>query len=399
MATAARAGAQPRRRPKDRKEQIFRVSAEAFSEQGYHGVSMDDIAGRVGVTAASLYRHYTRKYDLFRSVVLGLGQQLVECTAFIDEDDRPAAEIWDAAVQALIATTIANRATGGLYRWEGRYLAPEDQDVLNEQIKLVNRRLQRPLSQLRTDLTSRDRWMLSSSVLSAIGSITDHRANLGPAEIHTALAEVSRRIRDTRLPHVTGVAAPSPRRVVGPAAGEYEQILYAAMKLFNERGYRDTGMDDIGGEVGIPTSRLYRYFPGKGSILAAAYRRAADRVSGDISDILMNTEGAGDVVREFVAAYVRRSFADPELAYVYYAERINVPTEDRLALHSIQRATVEAWVHQVVEANEGVTAAEARFMVHAAFAMVVDLGRLMDYERTEFSQATVRHLLMSALVG
>jgi AcrR family transcriptional regulator len=41
-----------RRRPKDRKQQIARASAEAFSELGYHAVSMEDIASRVGVTAA-----------------------------------------------------------------------------------------------------------------------------------------------------------------------------------------------------------------------------------------------------------------------------------------------------------------------------------------------------------
>ena len=45
-----------RRRPKDRKAQIARASAEAFSALGYHGVSMDAIAARVGISAAALYR-------------------------------------------------------------------------------------------------------------------------------------------------------------------------------------------------------------------------------------------------------------------------------------------------------------------------------------------------------
>ena len=80
MSTASTVRTERRRRPKDRKAQIARVSAEAFSELGYHGVSMEDIAGRVGVTAASLYRHYSGKYDLFQAAVLGLGQQLVDCT-------------------------------------------------------------------------------------------------------------------------------------------------------------------------------------------------------------------------------------------------------------------------------------------------------------------------------
>jgi AcrR family transcriptional regulator len=392
--------AERRRRPKDRKEQIARASAEAFSELGYHGVSMEDIAGRVGVTAASLYRHYSRKYDLFRVAVLGLGQQLVEATAFVDDapEDDPE-QTWDRLVTELIDTTLRNRTSGGLYRWEGRYLEDDDQVVLNAQIKLVNRRLQRPLSALRPNLSSRQRWTLSSAVLSVIGSITDHRAQLPTAEIHATLTRIARDIRDTDLP---GEASPRDRvttRSTVDAAGEYERILQVAMLLFNERGYRDTGMDDIAVAAGMPTTSLYRFFTGKGAILAASYRRAADRVSGDVSSILAVADGPADAVGRLVDAYVRRSFADPEIAYVYYAERMNVPAAEQSALHNIQRATTEAWGRQVCEAVPEITPAEARFAVHAAFALVVDLGRLMGYEYTEQSQAVVRQLLRITLLG
>ena len=66
-----------RRRPKDRKAQIARASAEAFSALGYHTVSMEAIASRVGISATALYRHYPSKYDLFRDAALALGEQLV----------------------------------------------------------------------------------------------------------------------------------------------------------------------------------------------------------------------------------------------------------------------------------------------------------------------------------
>jgi AcrR family transcriptional regulator len=389
-----------RRRPKDRKEQIARVSAEAFSELGYHGVSMEDIAGRVGVTAASLYRHYSRKYDLFRVAVLALGQQLVDCTGFVDSADGDPEELWDRIVTEIVDTTLRNRDSGGLYRWEGRYLDGADQVDVNEQIKLVNRRLQRPLVQLRPNLSSRQRWMLSSAVLSVIGSITDHRAQLPTDQIQATLHRIARDIRDTDLP---GDASPrEPLRAkpsVHADAGEYERILAEAMLLFNERGYRDTGMDDIAAAAGLPTTSLYRFFAGKGAILAASYRRAADRVSGDVSTILADADGPGDAVNRLVAAYVRRSFANPVIAYVYYAERMNVPVEERAALDNIQRSTVEAWGRQVCAAVPEISAGQARFAVHAAFALVIDLGRLMQYSYAEQSQEVVRHLLRITLLG
>jgi AcrR family transcriptional regulator len=390
------------RRPRDRKEQIARASAEAFSELGYHAVSMEDIARRVGVTAASLYRHYSRKYDLFRVAVLGLGQQLVECTAFVDDEyaDSKPEQLWDRIVIALINTTLKNRTSGGLYRWEGRFLEHDDQLVLNEQIKLVNRRLQQPMARLRPELDSRQRWVLSSAVLSVIGSVTDHRAQLPTEQIRATLSRIARNVRDAELPDPSRLTSDLPARItVDAAAGEYEQILHASMLLFNERGYRDTGMDDIAAAAGMPTSSLYRFFPGKGAILAASYRRAADRVSGDVSTILAEADNAVDAVGMLVDAYVWRSFVNPELAYVYYAERLNVPAEDRAALHNIQRATVEAWVRQVAEAVPEISTGEARFAVHAAFSLVVDLGRLMQYEYTAQSHAVVRHLVRTTLLG
>src|SRR6478609_4876731 len=155
-----------RRRPKDRKAQIARASAEAFSALGYYGVSMETIAKRVGISAAALYRHYSSKYELFRDAVLSLGQQLVDCTAIADETAGDPELTLRRIVSALIDTAMANRESGGLYRWEGRYLRADDQASLIAQMRMVHLRIQRPLMEIRRELTSRQRWTLSTSALS-----------------------------------------------------------------------------------------------------------------------------------------------------------------------------------------------------------------------------------------
>src|SRR5436190_713009 len=71
---------------------------------------------------------------------------------------------------ALIDTAMANRESGGLYRWEGRYLGGDDQTTLFAQMRTVHHRIQRPLVAIRPELTSRQRWTLSTSALSVIGS-------------------------------------------------------------------------------------------------------------------------------------------------------------------------------------------------------------------------------------
>ncbi|WP_197378244.1 TetR/AcrR family transcriptional regulator [Mycolicibacterium mengxianglii] len=407
MPTTAGLGTPRRRRPKDRKEQIARVAAEAFSELGYHGVSMEDIAGRVGVTAASLYRHYAGKYDLFQAAVLGLGQQLVDCTAFVDgvafadsEISGSPEQAWDQMVAAMVDVALANRVSGGLYRWEGRFLKPGDQLTLNAQIKLVNRRLQRPMAHLRPELDSRQLAILSAAVLSVLGSVTDHRTQLPREQIHATLARVAKTVRDTDVPAGTGAPGTVVARpAVGAAAGEYEQILHHAKVLFHERGYRDTAMEDIAAAVGVTTSSMYRFFVGKSAILTAMYLRAADRVSGDTAGIVSAADNPRDAVEALVQAYVRRSFDDPELSYVYYAERVNVPSQDLFAIANIQRATVEAWARQISATTPGLSSGEARFIVHAGFSLSADMVRLLAHRQTESAQTTVCGLVLRALLG
>ncbi len=53
----------------------------------------------------------------------------------------------------------------------------------------------------------------------------------------------------------------------------------------------------------------------------------------------------------------------------------------KAAIHNIQRSIIEAWVRQVDAGRPDISRRDARFAVHAAFSLVVDLGRLMQYER------------------
>lgn len=401
MPTRASDVEQPRRRPRDRKAQIAVAAGEAFSAQGYHAVSMDVIASRVGISAAALYRHAPSKYDLFREAVLGLGQLLTDCTAFAADltPDADPVEVQRALIGALIDTTIASRTAGGLYRWEGRYLRGDDQAALMTQIKTVNRRLQVPLRALRPDLTSRERWTLSSAALSVIGSIADHRSALAVADIRATIAAATVAVLSAELPAPVGEQVARARRSTPAGAGHYETLLHASMVLFNERGYRQTSVEDIAAAAGLPASGIYRFFAGKSDILAASFRRAADRVSGDVAKTLAATSDPDEALARLVSSYVLRSFDNPELAYVWYTDRNNLSEADGQALHNIQRSTVESWATLLAAARPEMSLGAARFAVHAAFALVVDLGRLVDYDNTEHSRAIVGTLMRTAMLG
>jgi AcrR family transcriptional regulator len=395
-----------RRRPKDRKDQIARASAEAFSAFGYHAVGMEDIAAKVGISAPALYRHYASKYELFRGAVLALGQQLVDCTDFADaepEDADPAATL-DRLVEALIDVTLANRESGGLYRWQARYLHAEDQATLGDQLRLANRRIQKPLMVIRPTLTSSQRWMLSSGLLSVIGSTVDHRVQLPAAEIRALLVEAGSAVLNADLPTPADtVGRPASWRIFEADTGVYEALLQASMVLFNAKGYPGTSMAEIASAVGIPVSGIYRYFPGKGDILATGLRRAADRVSGRLSAILTGLTEPHQMLTLLIEAYVATSFANPELVAIYYTERVNLPRTDQELLRSVQRSTIDAWMRLLAAARPTLNTTRARFLVHAAMALVVDVGRLVHYDdpadNSAYPQACVRKLMEATVFG
>lgn len=53
----------------ERKASILAVAKVLFADKGYHGVSVDEIAGRLGISPAILYRHFDSKQALYEAVL------------------------------------------------------------------------------------------------------------------------------------------------------------------------------------------------------------------------------------------------------------------------------------------------------------------------------------------
>ena len=53
----------------ERKASILAVAKILFADKGYHGVSVDEIAQRLGVSPAVLYKHFNSKEELYEAVL------------------------------------------------------------------------------------------------------------------------------------------------------------------------------------------------------------------------------------------------------------------------------------------------------------------------------------------
>lgn len=66
------------------------------------------------------------------------------------------------------------------------------------------------------------------------------------------------------------------------------KILDTAYRLFLEKGYRHTTMDDIAGELGMSKKTLYKHYPGKLELLSASFDLLCTRMTAKVETIVDN---------------------------------------------------------------------------------------------------------------
>lgn len=67
----------PRMARAERRSQLLAIAQDLFATEGFHHVSMDDIAERAAVSKPVLYRHFPSKLDLYLAVVDEQGAALL----------------------------------------------------------------------------------------------------------------------------------------------------------------------------------------------------------------------------------------------------------------------------------------------------------------------------------
>ncbi|WP_278261990.1 TetR/AcrR family transcriptional regulator [Nocardia sp. AG03] len=388
-----------RRRPKNRRAQIAAESAAAFGAHGYHGVSMDDIARRLDISSTALYRHFPSKYALFREELLRLSGLALSATELPPEAaDWSARERVNHVVDAIIGLTIANRPTVALVRWERRYLEPADFDELNAQFTAAIAALRTLIGDVRPELDRRDLAIRAVSIFAVVSSIGDHHATVPAKALAPLLAATSWALIDADL------VRPDATAPVGAAKERYQPfkhdlLLRKAVELFHERGYPNVSMEDIAGAADLSAaSAVYRYYRSKSDLLVAAFRRAADRVSAAIAPAIAAADTPAGALATLIELYVAGSFDERALTFVYYAEFSHVDHADQVTLRHLQQLIIAEWAKLVVAARPELSMGEARILVHAAFSLVVDLGRAFG-DATVCPQETVAQLLETILLG
>lgn len=199
--------------PRDlRRAQVLAVAQELFTAEGFHHVSMDDIADRAEVSKPVLYRHFPSKLDLYLTVVDARGADLLSTVdAAIARVDDPRAAITGVVLAYLEFVDRTGEAAALLF----------ESDVMHDAD--VRARVERA-----TDLVTER----LEQVLAGVPGLAPHpgtAAVLAPCLAAMAQQAATRRLRDPQAPDARRTAALVTRLAWGgvqdflPASAEGER--------------------------------------------------------------------------------------------------------------------------------------------------------------------------------
>ena len=119
-----------------------------------------------------------------------------------------------------------------------------------------------------------------------------------------------------------------------------EQICEAAVKLFAERGYADTKIEDISNAIGIAKGLVYRYFDDKLDLLFHALCHVVEKQRADVAhmmDVLGPLEALRQALRRQCEAADERTL---ELLLAYRTTRDLLPVQ-RERIKAVESSLVD----------------------------------------------------------
>ncbi|MGN0063841.1 MAG: TetR/AcrR family transcriptional regulator [Nocardioides sp.] len=378
-----------RRRPRNRRQLVLDAAGPIFNERGYHGASMEEVAAKVGITAAALYRHFPNKYALFVECANLMVDRLLEVL-----DDLPADASPRPLLEALAEVTVAHRASGGVYRWEARFLEADDRRALRTKFgELVNRVGDAVVGEYGGSRAG----LRASAALGAIGSVTIHRTPLARQRAVDLLTDVAVRVAVVDLDRTPATASRVMVAARPDPVSRRAEILRAVIPMFAAQGFRNVGMGQIAGAVGLAPSAIYRHYPAKADILAAACLQTAATLDQAVAQALHGTSSPEESLAALAAAYVAYSFENTEFISVAEAEIVGLPPELQRPVVVAQREHMAVWEQKLLGLHPSLDSRQARTLVHAGFGVVVEAGRVLRWDDSAEHRDQVAALLLGAL--
>ncbi len=152
-------------------------------------------------------------------------------------------------------------------------------------------------------------------------------------------------------------------------ASRHATLLIAAARLFAERGYSGTSIEDLGAEAGVSGPALYKHFSGKQAILAAILLDASTGLHSGGEEVLSRVTGS-DALTALVAFHVAFALDNADVIRVQDRDLEQLLESDLHTVRALQRRYVELWVDVLAGLHPDADRAVLRTRAHAVFGLL-----------------------------
>jgi AcrR family transcriptional regulator len=203
-----------------------------------------------------------------------------------------------------------------------------------------------------------------------------------------------------RSPARSGAAAGARR----PGTARREAIFAAALRLFRERGFHGTAINDIGAAAGVTGPALYRHFDSKGAVLREAILEGSNRMAAAIRAALAQEAPTPEAALEALTrATVEAALENADIFAAYVLEARHLDKEIRKSLRQRELRHREEWARLLLGVHPDVDPEQARTLVAMAIyslaALCMEPSRLARPQLVELATERVMALLLAPAPG
>jgi AcrR family transcriptional regulator len=162
-----------------RQQQLVEVAARLFAARGFHSVGVNDIAGELGMTGASLYRHYPTKTALLVDVLDEIIESHVADVCSLEAQGLPPLETLHEVVRRHMGFVLEQSHNITTWRTDYRNIPESDRHRLRQQQRAYVEAWAAALRRVRPELDTETARTICQAVIALVQSPIDTQLTLG----------------------------------------------------------------------------------------------------------------------------------------------------------------------------------------------------------------------------
>lgn len=190
-----------------------------------------------------------------------------------------------------------------------------------------------------------------------------------------------------------------PRGVSADAASKNEKIFAEAVRIFREKGYHATSVQDIADAVGLQKGSLYHYISSKEELLFKIFERSTGALTRELETIVASSDPPTEKLHRAIEAHLIALCEQLDIYTVYLSERrvLSGRTHAKVRAEGERHARLLERIIQQGMTAKDFRAVDSKMTAHAILGMCNWLyqwyspaGRLKPHEIAEiFSDLVV----------